>query len=109
MSIYRNIKMWKFFWFFAEIILFLFLLFIPLKAQQHEIRIERNAVWNDIVSVVEKLSDHLKPVQDFLKANEKFPRLEIVDLPTTENLDKAIKDSEELTKKLKELKDEIWR
>ena len=103
--------MMKFLWFFAEIILFLFLLFIPLKvkSQHYETRIERNNVWNEMIDTAYKLVDHLKPVQDFLKANEKFSRLEIVDIPTMENLDKAIKDSEELTRKLKELKNEMWR
>ena len=77
------------------------------KQKQVMIPIPRNQSWNATVKHLEALSNELEPVYVFMKDNEQNIRLYTVDLDVLTHLDEAIKQSEELTKNLKNLKKEI--
>lgn len=67
----------------------------------------RNLAWNSVVTCIKELEPRLRTVQEYLQANEYQPRLKTIDSRAFVELDKAIKCSQELTKRLKKLQDEM--
>lgn len=67
----------------------------------------RNLAWNNVVATYKELDAHLKPVQEYLQAHEYEPKLKVIDAQAFVELDKAVKKSKELTKKLERLQDEM--
>lgn len=82
-------------------LLILFLLSAGLVA---DIPIERNRSWNEVVLCVKIQDEKLVEIFNFLKAHETEPELYIQDYRILKTLDEAIKNNEQMTKKLKELR-----
>ena len=85
-------------------LLILSLLIVSSLGTADLIPIKRNLAWNEFVLEIQAQQLPLENVQKFLKVHEQELNLNILDYQVLVNLDKAIKSSENQTKKLKELR-----
>jgi hypothetical protein len=65
----------------------------------------RNKLWREFVPLVKDSSARLTALQDFMVAHQKETTLTIVDATLLSNLDCCIDDLQEMTRKLKRLKE----